>query len=100
LYVGPSQRILTHSRDTLVCVIRTRNLTVNLPEQLLRQLRVCAAVRNQSMTSLVKLAIRKIVDEDGEAEKAKKRLIARLRNAPDIGLQGKISWTREELHER
>jgi predicted XRE-type DNA-binding protein len=31
---------------------------------------------------------------------AKQRLLRRIRNAPDRGTPGKISWTRDELHER
>jgi hypothetical protein len=80
--------------------MRSRNLTVNLPEPLLLALRVCAATRNQSMTSIVKEAIERTVEEGDEAGQAAKRLIERMRNSPDRGIGGKITWTRDDLHER
>ena len=78
----------------------TKNVTLSLPEPLLRKFRVYAAERNESMTHLMAEAIRRMVDEDGQAERAKRRLIERMRNATDRGTGGKATWTREELHER
>jgi plasmid stability protein len=86
--------------ETLKFVTENRNLTISLPETLLRRLRVCAALRNQSMTAVVKDAIERTVSENNEADKAAKRLIDRLRNSPDRGIGGKITWTRDELYER
>ncbi|SPF36572.1 hypothetical protein SBA4_190016 [Candidatus Sulfopaludibacter sp. SbA4] len=31
---------------------------------------------------------------------ARRRFLARIRNAPDRGTAGKVTWTRDELHER
>jgi len=81
-------------------VNKGRNLTIHLPEQLIRQLRVCAAIRNQSMTTLVKQAIERTLVEDSGREAAASRLITRLQNAPDRGIGGKVSWTRDEIHDR
>ena len=91
---------VTRIRDTLNHVNTGRNLTIHLPEQLIRQLRVCAAIRNQSMTTVVKEAIERTLAEDGARETAASRLIRRLQNAPDRGVGGKVSWTRDELHDR
>ena len=77
-----------------------RNLTIHLPEQLIRHLRVCAAIRNQSMTTVVKGAIERTLVEDSVRETAASRLIRRLQNAPDRGIGGKVSWTRDEIHDR
>lgn len=76
-----------------------KNITFNLPEALLRRFRVYAATKNQSMTSLVAEAIRRMIDEDSKAAGARMRLIDRMRNAPDRGTGGVISWTRDEIHE-
>ena len=77
------------------------NVTLSLPEPLLRKFRVRAAIDNKSMTSLMTEAIRNMVEPQGdEFEKAKQRLLARLENAPDLGTNGKITWSREELHQR
>ncbi len=52
------------------------------------------------MTSLMAEAVQKMVEEDGAYERAKKQALKNMRNARDIGLTGKIPWTRDELHER
>jgi hypothetical protein len=77
----------------------TRNVTLSLPEPLLRRFRVYAATRHQSMSSLMEDAIRKLVDEDAEYEKAGRRMIERMRNSPDRGTGDKIPWTRDELYD-
>ena len=77
-----------------------KNVTLSLPAPLLRRFRVYAASRNQSMTSLMAAAIRRMIDQDQEVEKAKRRFLDRIRRAPDRGTGGVIHWRREELHER
>ena len=52
------------------------------------------------MTAVVKEAIERTLSENSEAEKAARRLIERLRNSPDRGIGGRITWTRDELYER
>jgi metal-responsive CopG/Arc/MetJ family transcriptional regulator len=76
------------------------NVTLSLPEALLRRFRVFAASRNQSMSSLMTLAVRHMIDQDAQTQRAKRRFLERIQNAPDRGTKGKISWTRDELHER
>lgn len=53
-----------------------------------------------SMTALMTEAIRKMVGEESSREAATRRILARIRNAPDRGTQGKITWTRDEVWER
>ena len=77
-----------------------RNVTLSLPEPLLRRLRVYAATRNESMTSVMAEAIRALMERDEQTAAANRRLIERMRNAPDRGTGGVIGWTREEMHER
>ncbi|HTP89727.1 MAG TPA: hypothetical protein VMS37_05190 [Verrucomicrobiae bacterium] len=77
-----------------------KNVTLSLPEPLLRKFRVYAAERNQSMTQLMAEAVRRMIDEDGEMERKKRRLMDRIRNATDRGTHGVATWTREELHDR
>ena len=77
-----------------------RNVTLSLPEPLVRRFRIYAATRNQSMTSLMAEAIQGLMDQDEQTAKAKRRFLERIRNAPDRGTGGAIRWTRDELHER
>jgi hypothetical protein len=76
------------------------NVTLSVPETLLRRFRVFAAARNQSMSSLMTVAIRQMIEQDAQTGKAKRRFLERIRNAPDRGANGVIAWTRDELHER
>jgi hypothetical protein len=93
-------QLIKYFRDTLEYVKAHKNVTLSLPESLLRRFRIYAASRNQSMTSLMAEAIRTLLEQDGQSAKAKRRFLDRIQNAPDRGTRGKISWTREELHER
>jgi hypothetical protein len=77
-----------------------RNVTLSLPEPLLRKFRVYAATRQTSMTSLAAEAIRQLMDRDEPKTKVRNRFLDRIRNAPDRKLGGNISWTRDDLHER
>jgi len=91
---------VTEFGDTLKTVAVHKNVTLSLPEPLLRRFRVYAASRNQSMTRLMAEAIRRMLEEDTDQAKAKQRFLERIRKAPDRGTGGVIGWTREELHAR
>jgi len=97
-FVAP--QMLTCSRATLVYVKSNQNVTLSLPEALLRRFRVYAAVRNRSMTQLMTDAIRALLEQEERDSKAKRRFLDRIRNAPDRGTKGKVRWSRDELHER
>ncbi len=75
-------------------------MTLSLPDKLLRRFRVFAATRNQSMSSLITFAISEMIEQESQTQKAKRRFLERIRNAPDRGTQGNFQWTRDELHER
>ena len=77
-----------------------KNVTLSLPEPLLRRFRVYVALRNQSMTKVMAEAITKMMEKDAESVKADRRFLKRIRNASDRGTGEAISWTREELYER
>ncbi len=77
-----------------------KNVTLRLPEALVRKFRVYAAKRSESMTALVAEMMSNAVEEDADSEARKRRAIERMRNAPDLGTAGKITWTRDELYER
>jgi hypothetical protein len=52
------------------------------------------------MTSLMTEAIRTLIEQDQQNAQAKRRFLERIRNAPDRGTRGNVSWTRDQLHER
>lgn len=92
--------MFTCPRATLVYVKTSQNVTLSLPEPLLRRFRVYAAARNKSMTQLMTDAIRELLEQEERDSKAKRRFLDRIRNAPDRGTKGKVAWTRDQLHER
>jgi hypothetical protein len=75
--------------------VEYRNVTLRLPETLVRKFRVYAAERNESMTTLVAGLMEKAVEDDSEKEARIRRSIERMRNATG---HGGITWTREELY--
>jgi hypothetical protein len=83
-----------------VTVAKYKNVTLNLPEALLRRFRIFAAEKNQSMTRLMAEAIQRLMEQDRRGAGAKHRFLERIRNAPDRGTGGEIRWSRDELHER
>jgi hypothetical protein len=100
--VSAANGIFTYSGDTLKYVkTKThKNVTLSLPEPVLRRFRIFAAGHNQSMTSLMTRAIEKLMEHGDEYEKTKRRAIKRMHNAPNLGTNGKIPWKREDLYDR
>jgi len=85
----------------MVYVKDHQNVTLSLPKPLLQRFKVYAAKRNKSMSALMTEAIHNLVPfSDEEREKSRRRMLARLANPPNLGTGGKITWTRDELHER
>lgn len=87
-------------RDTLETVKtpKHKKIALSLLEPLLRRFRIYAT-RNQSMTRLMAESIRRMMDQDVDADRAARRFLARIENAPDRGTGGVIRWTRDEIHE-
>lgn len=80
--------------------METSNVTLSLPKPLLQKLKVYAARQEKSMSRVMTELLEKAVGQDDEYEKARKRMLARMKSAPLTGWDGKITWTRDELYER
>ncbi len=78
----------------------TRNITLSLPEDLLKQARVIAAKRDTSVSRMVADTLREIVERESGYEQARQRSISRLEKGIHLGTAGKARWTRDELHDR
>jgi plasmid stability protein len=80
--------------------VKSRNITLSLPDDLIRQLKVFAARQDTSISAMLAQLLRQIVDEqDGYAE-ARRAMLKDLRKGYNLGTNGHIGWTRDELHER
>ena len=77
-----------------------KNVTLSLPEPVLRRFRAYAAEHNQSISGLMTRAIEKLMEHDDEYGRAKRRFIERMHNAPDLGTNGEITWTHDEIYGR
>ena len=77
-----------------------RNITLALPRDVLRKAKLIAVRRDTSVSGLLTSYLREVVDEDDEYGRAMKRQIRTMKNAKRLGLTGRPTWTRDELHER
>ena len=77
-----------------------QKITLSLPKELLRQVKVIAAKRGTSVSALLKEKLEQIVLEADEYEQARRKAMALMDKGFELGTHGKITWTRDELHER
>ena len=89
----------TMTRATLVFV-ETQNVTLSLPKNLLRKVKLIAVGRETSISRLLVQALEDLASRDKEYEKAKRRDLRRLAKPANLGTGGRASWTRDDLHER
>ena len=77
-----------------------QNITLSLPEEDLREARVLAARRGTSISQLLARMLRETVERETGFDAAKDHSLAILREGMDLGTGGRMSWTRDDLHER
>jgi hypothetical protein len=78
-----------------------RNVTLTLPTDLLRRARHVAVERGLSLSRLIAEELERLVSKDEEYEAAQQRALARMRKGFNLGLKdGRVPWTRDEIHER
>lgn len=85
---------------TITCVSDNRDIAVRLTGLMWTHLEVLARERGISVSDLTAEALSRLVQEDARYLAARERAVERLRNASTLTLDGKITWTRDELHER
>lgn len=78
--------------------VATRNITLSLDDELIRQAKVLAAERDTSVSALVAMLLRQILGDTPDFD----RLWAEEEATMASGLLevGPITWTRDELHRR
>ena len=80
--------------------MKTRNVTLALPDDLLRQLKITAAKQNTSLSAMLTNALRQLADEEEGYAEARRQMLKDLRKGYQLGTNGKIGWSRDDLHER
>lgn len=77
-----------------------RNITLSLPNQLIKRAKVVAAQKEESLSQLIREALEEKISKQADYDKAKKRHMKILETGFDLGTKGKLTVSREELHER
>ena len=77
-----------------------QNITLSLPRSLLKQAKHLAVEKGTSLSGLLSLHLEKLVKDETGRSRAARRLKKRLKGGLDLGTGGRISWNREDLHER
>ena len=78
----------------------SRNVTLALPEELLRRMKIVAAKRNTSISALLAETLSQIADQEEGYAEARDGMFADLELGYDLGTRGSIDWSRDSLHER
>lgn len=77
-----------------------QNITLSLPKETLRQVRLLATRRGVSVSHLVTAELEKLIAEEDAYLQAQQRHLNLLEKGVNLGTQGCIQTTRDELHER
>lgn len=81
-------------------MVEKQNITLSLPKNILRKAKIIAIEHDTSLSGLMVELLMRLVEDEDRYTKAKRRHLAWLAQAADLGTQGKISWSRESLYER
>jgi predicted transcriptional regulator len=76
------------------------NVTLALPTETLRRLKVLAAQRGSSISRMLTEQLDEMLDRDVGYERARRRGLASLDRGWPLGTRGRTTWRRDELHER
>lgn len=78
----------------------TQNITLSLPKDLLRRVKLLAVRQGTSVSGLLAGELERLVAEDEAYGQARQSALMRLGQAFDLGTKGRIAAGRDELHER
>ncbi len=77
----------------------TQNVTLAIPESILRKAKILAVQKNTSLSGLLTQTLIDLVAHQESYEQARQRNLALLKSGIDLGTQGQAPWKREDLHE-
>lgn len=94
---------MRHSTITCPCAtlkhVKTRNLTLNLPADLIRQAKVCAAQRDTTINAFVRQLLEEALSEESRRRLAVRRVLDLAKRGPHSNVDpGSIR--REQIYER
>ncbi len=80
--------------------MKTQNVTLSLPKEMLRQAKLIAVQRQVSLSRLLTRLIENLVQSEQRYDRSRRRHMAILEGGYDLGTCGRVRASRDELHER
>ena len=80
--------------------MENRNVTLSIPKSLLKQAKILAASQDKSLSQLMRESLEQKVKGEDEYDKAHRRQLRLLEAGLDMGTNGQIKYSRDELHAR
>lgn len=77
-----------------------QNVTLSLPKSLLKKAKTLASKEDRSLSELLRETLEERVMQESGYQRARERQIALMKKGVDLGSKGKVTITREDLHER
>lgn len=77
-----------------------QNITLALPKPVLRKVKILAVERQTSVSALLTGMLEEIVGREDAYAAARDRALALLTRRVNLGTRGRVTWTRDSLHER
>lgn len=77
-----------------------QNVTLSISKEVLKKAKHLAINRQKSLSGLLTETLEDLVERNDNYEAARLRQEELLKEGLDLGLYGRVSWSREELHER
>ncbi|MBS4032629.1 MAG: CopG family transcriptional regulator [Clostridiales bacterium] len=77
-----------------------QNITLSIQKDLLKKVKHIAIEKNTSVSGLLSQTLVDIVNQETGYQRAKERQLKVMESGLELGLSGKTTWSREELHER
>jgi hypothetical protein len=78
----------------------TQYFTLSIPKDMLRKAKILAIQKNTSLSGLLNQTLEDLVSQHESYEQARERNLMVLETGFNLGTQGKITWKREEIHDR
>jgi len=77
-----------------------QNITLSLPREILKKGKMLAAKKGISLNELVRELLQMTAENEEGYRISADRQIRRMKGGIALGTKGKISWQRDELHQR
>ena len=77
-----------------------QNITLSLPREILKKGKMLAAKKGISLNELVRELLQMTAENEEGYRISADRQIRRMKGGFPLGTKGKISWQRDELHQR